>query len=871
MLELMKIEGAKGAKLSAPYALMTSTLVICFLTSFVCAEQKKSSAPGQASAEQLFSPSVGQKFYEIAHELAGSNNIDSNQAEQAIIFLQATSGLDTKTSYVMPDLVKLIRQPSGRDYTQLAVLLIKGYLNETTDLEVAKEAIRYMLEGTNFREQRQRLLSEILNDVGNKNNALASDMAAELGFLMVETADPNAVMQFQKSYSSNKYNKLAFEKLSELIPEQISPAIYLEHLRLVLAENPLNLEAALNFAQYAGQLQLYQTACEAYEYCADLFGYLYPSKALPAAIYLPWMMSNYNTELNQNKCINIVENIRKSGRFDLIAEAIAGKAAAKMGHTEQASQLLTTAADIARADYKSSRTEKSQLAAQLAWFYSFALPDADESIDWANKAYSADPNSPTTAAILAYSFVENGQPNSAKPIIEKYERTQISDLAMAQVQLAEEKKDEAVVTIKAAIAKDPGSLEAEKAKEILTQNGAEYVPPTAPDVIQQALENTFGPAVITPFVRPQKLISYQFNLRGSNFAYGSELTGSLVITNTSAGKLIISDDAMFTGNIRIDADITGDLNMELSNLISERIRPSLPVDPGANVVVPLKLDTGELRRILLTYPQASLDIELTAFLDPVDEGSGKVVNRLMDIPPAKVTVRRPPIEITTKFLQNRLDSISKGTQGPKIKTLQLFVGLLAEQNAMANREPLYKFVYADWMPTLLKSAVLQGLADKDWVVKVHTMAAVLSLPMDYQLINAVSENLNDTHWPVRLMSLYLLSKVQNGNFKKVLDWAAKYDSFSLVKDMAVALGAVRPQPQKQQRAPAGEMPEKSEKITAPDANKVAPADVIPKESEKITAPDANDVTPAGVITKEFEKIIAPKDNQPAPVDVNTPY
>ena len=114
MLELTKIEGSKGAKLSAHYALVISALVICFLTSFVCAEQKKSSAPGQASAEQLFSPSVGQKFYEITHELAGSNNIDSNQAEQAIVFLRTTSGLDTKSSYVMPDLIKLIRQPSSR-------------------------------------------------------------------------------------------------------------------------------------------------------------------------------------------------------------------------------------------------------------------------------------------------------------------------------------------------------------------------------------------------------------------------------------------------------------------------------------------------------------------------------------------------------------------------------------------------------------------------------------------------------------------------------------------------------------------------------------------------------------------------------------
>ncbi len=825
--------------------LMTCAMVVCFLSVSVFAEQKKYPAPGQTPIERLFSPSVGQKFYEIAHELSNSGSIDSNQTNQAIVLLRATGSLDNKNSYILPDMVKLVRQSSGQDYGRLVAMLLTEYVNETIDLEVAKEAIRYLLDKTNIREERQSLLNVILNDIGQRNSALASEIAVELGFLMVETADPNAVKMFQDAYSDNKYNKLAFEKLSELVPGQINPAMYLEYFRVVLAENPLNIEKALNFAQYAYQVQLYQTAGDAYEYCADLFNYLYPSKALPEVIYLPWMMSNYNTQLNQHKCLQIAENIRKSGRFDLLAETIAGRAAAKIGQAEQAAQLLKTAADIAQADYK-SRPAKSKIAAQLAWFYCFALPDANEAIDWANRAYSTDPNSPTAAALLAYSFVANGQTESAKTIIEKYERTQIADLAMAQIQLQDANKDGAVETLKNAIAKDPGSLEAEKAKELLTQNNTEYIPPAAPEVIQQVLENSFGPAVITPFVRPERLITYQFNLRGSNFAYGSELAGSLVITNTSSSKLVISDDALFTGNIRIDANITGDLNVRLPKLISQKVRPSLPVEPAANIVVPLKLDTGELRRILLIYPQASLNIELTAFLDPVVTQNGNTINRLVDIPPAKVAVRRPAIEITTKFLQNRLDSIEKGTQGPKIKTLQLFVGLLAEQNAMANREPLYKFVYADWMPPLLKSAILQGLSDKDWLVKVHTMAATLSLPMDYQMIKATSENLNDTHWPVRLMALYLLSKVQDGNFKKVLDWAAKYDSNPLVQDMAVALGAVRPKPQKQQRAPAGEMLGKSERITAPDANKAVPAGEIPKESEKITAPEVNQPAPAEV-------------------------
>ena len=63
---------------------------------------------------------------------------------------------------------------------------------------------------------------------------------------------------------------------------------------------------------------------------------------------------------------------------------------------------------------------------------------------------------------------------------------------------------------------------------------------------------------------------------------------------------------------------------------------------------------------------------------------------------------------------------------------------------MANREPLYEFMYADWMPDLLKSALEYNLADDDWAVKVQTMTEMLSLPLDYELINAVAGNLGAT-------------------------------------------------------------------------------------------------------------------------------
>ena len=775
-------------------ALMVYALIFCSLSVPAYAQGFPApSAALRAGSEQLFSPSIGQRFYEVAYEAAGeiadSKNLNAKKAEQAIIFLTATTYLDRRANYVHPVLIKFACRYSERDYSELVYNLLAAYVDETADLEVTREAVRYLIEKLDSREEREKLLEEMLENLGGRNAALDSELATLLGLLMAEKADDqNATQFFMLAYSNNKHNRLAFEKLSELAPGEIRPAMYLEHLRLAFGENPFDMDAALAFAQYAEKLQLYRTAADGYAYCVDLFGYLYPSEALPAYVYLPWSISSYNTRRNQHKCLQIAEQVQQSGRFDLLAEAIAGKAAVKIGNVEQAARIFHAAEEkinnqLSIINYQS-----------IAWFYCFASPDEDKALDWANRAYSTDPNSATAAAILAYSLVMNGQTDWARPLIDNYERTQISALALAQIQLAEGQQSTAIETLKSVIASDPGSLAAERARDILTEHGSEYIPPTDPDIILMALRNSFQQAVVPAFIRPEKAISVQLNVRGSKFSYGSNFGSFVAITNSSFEPLVVSDDGLFKGNIRVDADISGDLNKTIPNLVSIKIRPSLPVEPGRSVLVPLRLVTGELRRILLTHPQAALDIEFTAYLDPVVTGDGRIVNRLGDIKPVKVAVERPGVEISGKFLRNRFNSLSKGRQGQKTKTAKLFTGLLMEQNAMANREPLYEFMYADWMPDLLKSALLFNLTCDDWVVRVHTMAGMLSLPMDYELINGVAENLNDTaHWPARLMAVYLLAGSRDSNFDRVLDWTAKYDSSKLVRDMAIALGAAAPQ------------------------------------------------------------------------------
>jgi hypothetical protein len=200
--------------------------------------------------------------------------------------------------------------------------------------------------------------------------------------------------------------------------------------------------------------------------------------------------------------------------------------------------------------------------------------------------------------------------------------------------------------------------------------------------------------------------------------------------------------------------------------------------------------TGQLRKILKRYPQASLDIEFTVYLDPVTLEDGSIANRLEDVQPIVVKAARPGINLTARFLRNRMSSLKRRRQSRN--TAQLFAGLLIEQHMMAGREPLYPVMYAEWMPDMLKSGLAYNLTSDDWPARIYTMQAMFDLPLEFELIEAASENLNNENWPVRMMALYLLAKNQNDTFGRVLDHTAKYDPNKLVRDMAVALGGKQP-------------------------------------------------------------------------------
>lgn len=747
------------------------------------------------TADTVASVSVAQRFREIAAGIASAPEVTAAQADQAILFLTAAKTLDTQVP-VEPRLLELATQRAADDYAQHVRLWLDGYVSASADRLVVGNAVRYLLGRTDSLEARQQVLEVLVSEIGNRNPVIDSDLALMLGRVMVEKGDLQAAKFYLiQAYTNNKFNAVAFAALGQLAPDEIGPAVYLEHLRLGLRENPLDMEAAFNVAQYAERLQLYEVAAGTYEYCAALFGYLYPNELLPPRIYLPWSIASYNTEGRQRTCLQIAERVRSSGRFDLFLEAVAGRAAAKLDEPQQAQRLLDQAEQRAQQLLQApGEAARPNLGPRhLAWFYCFARPEPDKALQWANEAYALEPNAPAAGALLAYALSMNDSLEWAKPLLESFKGNQISEIVQARMQLAQGDRDAALKTLTAAVAKDPGSLAAEQAREMLRQAGSAYRPPVDPTPVLAALRETVGQTLIPRFQRPDQILNVAFTVRGAELSYGDQIEAVVTVANKGFEPLVVTDKSLFRGQIRVDARMSGHLTTDIPNLVSETIRTDLTIPPGRSLTCSLRLSTGPLRRLLLSHPQATLSIDFTLYVDPVVAEDGSVRSRLADVSPVTVSVTRPGIDLTARYVRTRLTAVSSGQEGQKLHTAQLFTGLLQEQHAMAQQGTLYPYRYAEWLPKTLRSALLGdsglllGQGADAWVVKINTMADMLALPLDRELAEAVATNLHDHHWPVRLMAAYLLATGYGGGFDKVLDWLARNDASDLVSSMAASL------------------------------------------------------------------------------------
>lgn len=756
----------------------------------------------QAEQEAIFSPQTASVFVRTAQEIIAE---DPTKIDKAMLFLDAAETLEHTTARLAEQRLGIGAEScvGKTDYSAVMTPAMGAYITRQFDLEVVSAALRCMLTRLDTRMERETMLEKLLRRYAPVNPLLGSELATQLGLLAAEKADTENATQFlNTAFYYNPYNELAFEALQDLLAAQelaVTPDAAAVQLRMMLDANPYDLGRALQFADTLRHIELYPQAAAMYEYADRLFQYHYPDGKAGQSLYLPWMMSCYHSPRLASQCLELADRFRDEQTFDLMLEATAGRAAAKLGRPEQARGILEQAAVKAEEMLGQTDLALPIYPEHLAWFFSFILERPDNALAWSNQAFSQAPERRGVRAIFAYTLAVNGQYELAEQYAQaEVETHPVAAITMALVRRHEEAPQTAIEVLREAIAMGPDTFEAEKARSLLKDMGAEYIQPVVGQTIENKLEETFGTRVVPTFIEPRRRFSAKLMFSGSDVIYGAELDPRLVIENNSSAPLVIQDGAMLAGFIRVDASVRGDVSMDIPNLLSKRFRPSRAILPNEHIFIPLDFQTGTLNQVLTTYPQASLELELTAYLDPVVYEDGTVANALSDVAPVRTTLRRRGVSLTREFLMQRLDALAKGQEGQKIQAAQLFAGLLAEQEAM--RRGQIQYAYTQVERELLVDALRRALTDENWRLRVHTMSAIdtLSLSGDFALVKTLSENLNHTQWPVRFMALHLLNRLQKGQFQPVLDWSAQFDANQLNRRLAVALGGKEPpQPQRE--------------------------------------------------------------------------
>jgi len=735
---------------------------------------------------RMRSPVAAAAFFDLACQLRYTPGLGKAQADVALALLQAAMELDPDTTAYYGMAIELASRYAGGDYAKEVGQWLGRYISPSAQFAVCRLGIDYVLGRLSTSKEREQFLQGLLESSAGRNAVVDSYLLTQYGILLLERKNgPAAKALFTKAYQIDPANRVAFAQLIGLAPDAVEPGGYLEHLRLVMQQDPLDMDTAMAFSQYAEQLELYDLAAGGYGYCAGLFCYLHPDKPVPAEIYLPWVLCLYQTEHRQD-VIQIANKLRDQGVVDLFLESVAAKAAARSGEGELAERILSDAEQMAlrlAGGDQQAATQAGLRPRHVAWFYSFVKPDKAKALDWANKAYAQEPNSPITVALLAYALAVNGQAQYASSLLDQAASTQIGQLAGAIVLMSGSDKAKAANALRSAIAKDPGSLVAEVARGHLTELGYTYRPRVESAPILERLSGRFGQTLTPRFADPNQWIGFQVAVPSNTIRFGESLVASVMVSNQGLETLVVGD-GWISGLVCVDVNVTGDLQRSWPEMIATQAFSYTRLAPGRTARSQVLLTTGPLEALLDASPQAALRLQFTVRM--VEAPGQKAGVR---VPPVTLTINRPAVELTAEGLKDRHQRLARADLTEAIATSRLFVGLVKEQHAMVTGAIRYRFRFSEWLPQMLRDALLKepGLLTsqdpKAWELKVHTLAYLSGLDMDLDIARAAGECLSDQAWPVRLMAMYILAR-QDGGFQQVLRWAARYDLHPLVRQTA---------------------------------------------------------------------------------------
>ncbi len=426
--------------------------------------------------------------------------------------------------------------------------------------------------------------------------------------------------------------------------------------------------------------------------------------------------------------------------------------------------------------------------AQAAWFYCTIDPQPQRALMLAQTAAARAPGDPFVTRVLGWAQAANLQTQPAQQTLLPIAGRD----PYAAYQLAKILKD----------AGDPDS-----ARRVIQSLDPPPMPGPALDLLSQlALDApTSQPASeryprlidalheldsdLLSFHRdPGRFLQVELAPADRSPAPGQPWLLDFSLKNRGRFPITLGPDLMVNPVFLLSFELEGDRKRDYPNLLTVSLTRTRIVLPGQTVRLQQNVDLGPVRRASRLTPQQMLRVTTRAIFDPAFGAAGRWRPGLAGQEPSATYLNRLPADANREGLQSTLGELKSDSDQTRFRAIELVAELLGEEQRARLGDLSYK---PQAVPAArLHQALVAGLTSESWELRARTLDALQVAGLDKQILTGVTDNLQHSHWLVRLMAVRLLGARRpdadpaRRQITEQLEKVARKDTDELVRALA---------------------------------------------------------------------------------------
>ena len=731
------------------------------------------------------------------------------RARQACLFLEAATEIDSECDIAWRDLTMLYMTDGINDPGRSTMRLYEYSTRNVRDTQPIRDWLEYRLRNLPDSRTREKFLKDNMGAL-TSYPSLRSRALMHLGNFALERGENDAAQSyFENAFNTWQSNAQALasfvgqmdvqaeeDSLVE-IPEEEATREKREarrnrelygifRWRVGLQVNPFDLEAALKLIEKLDELGQHELAQKYYPHAYKLLEVqedVETATELKKQLRVKQLISAFSGGI-YDRCIPIGGEALRDDPESFVANALTGRAWAKVGMTGEAERSLRRAAK-----HLNTQSTAPLGMAKPGRFYCFIDPQPTEAVKYAQQEAQADPNDSVAQATYVYALALNEEVERAAELLTTIDPNEVvAALTWAKISAAQNDPMEALRRLMDLRRPEHGILggEVETLSEELRERVSDdrsimddlprrdwlLVRPRMNPLGNQ-FQSTFDDAELAVIEAPRRTIHCTLSLvkKTDVFSYGQPMVAELLLANKSETEVPLGPGTVVDPHVLIVAEVTpvagigGDKGSDQNPRSAETKvfpiayryllqRPSLP--RGHSNKATELLNIGPLRDILERHPQQAYRIVFHSYVDPVADGAGGFSGRIGAIQPSDVTIVRKAFVPTEEQMWFHFNVMQSGTPDERVRAAHLMGGLLRE--AELARQGLIRYNIRRIDEDSIRKLVAENLKHEDFRVRAWSAYAFRGLLAAAESVEAqgVVQLLSDEHWFVRFMAAQAL-------------------------------------------------------------------------------------------------------------------